>query len=229
MSDLFYSSIKWTWRWPICWCQDLTLIGREHARHTGPFIIASNHTSPFDIALLIYHVRERLDFVSSTEVFGVPVLGQFYGAMNAFPLDRSRTDSATVRTILQRLSAGRCIAMFPEGAFRLQDRSVLHGGKIQRGIGRIARIAQVPVIPCAIEDSLVFSKATSWLPIRRSRYGIAFGEPIPPPDKDHADDDTGAFESDLAERIRGLHRGLLEKMGRTEDQAATRRHHPRRS
>lgn len=229
MSDLFYSSIKWTWRWPICWCQDLTLIGREYARLNGPFIIASNHTSPFDIALLIYHVRERLDFVSSTEVFSVPVLGQFYGAMNAFPLDRSKTDSKTVRTILQRLSAGRSIAMFPEGAFRLQDRSVLHGGKIQKGIGRIARIAQVPVIPCAIEDSLVFSKPRSWVPIRQSRYGIAFGEPIPPPAEGHVDDDTGAFESDLAERIRGLHRGLLEKMGRTEDEAATRRYHPGRS
>lgn len=228
MSDWFYSSIKWTWRWPIWMCHSPVLLGIENAKRDGPFILAANHTSPYDIALLIYHVRQRLDFVSITEVFNIPVFGTFYGAMNAFPLDRSRADSATVRIILQRLTQGRSVAMFPEGGFRLQDRSVLHGGNLRKGIGRLARIANVPVIPCAIEDSLVFSKPHKWLPLRQSRYGMAFGDPIMPSSHTEEDDDSGAFESLLADKIRGLHSELLKAMDRPEDQAATRRHHPKR-
>ncbi|MGB0767795.1 MAG: lysophospholipid acyltransferase family protein [Phycisphaeraceae bacterium] len=228
MSDLFYTSIKWTWRWPICFAHRPTLVGLEHAKRGGPFILLANHTSPYDIALLIYHVRQHVDFVSTTEVFSIPVLGRFYGAMNAFPLDRSKPDSATVRIMLQRLASGRPIAMFPEGGFRYRERSVLHGGPLRRGVGRLARLAQVPVIPCAIEDSLVFGRPSSWLPLRRSRYGIAFGEPMPPPEASQPDEESGAFEQAVAERIRRLHATLMTEMGRPMDQAATLRHEPKR-
>lgn len=224
MSDRFYNLIKFIGTGPICISHRPTLLGLEHTRREGPYILAANHTSPFDIALLIYHLRRHLDFVSSTEVFSIPVLGRFYGAMNAFPLDRSKVDAETVRIVLQRLANGRTIVMFPEGAFRLQDKSVLHGGPLRPGLGRIARIAQVPVIPCAIEDSLVYAKPMNWLPLRRSRYGLAFGEAMPPPAHDSTNTEAGAFESHLADRIRGLHADLLDTMGRSEHDAATRRH-----
>lgn len=229
MSDWFYNVVYNVCRWPLCFTMKPTVIGLAHTEHDGPYILAANHTSPYDIALLIYYIRRHLDFVSSKEVFDMPVVGRFYGAMNAFPLDRSKADSATVRIILQRLAAGRSIAMFPEGGFRLQDRSVLHGGAIRPGIGRIARLAQVPVIPCAIEDSLVYNKPTSFLPLRHCRVGVSFGPPIPPPSEDAGEDDAKQFESGLADQIRSLHKTLLEKMGRPAQEAATLRQKPRRS
>lgn len=223
MSDLFYNLVKCVGRVPFVISHRPTVVGLENTRRESPFLLAANHTSPFDIALLIYHVQRHLDFVSSTEVFSIPVLGRFYGAMNAFPLNRNRVDPETVRIILQRLASGRTVAMFPEGGFRLQDKSILHGGSMRPGLGRIARIAQVPVIPCAIEDSLVYAKPASWLPLRRSRYGLAFGQAMTPPGSDATNDQTSDFESHLADRIRDLHKNLLDKMGRTEEDAATRR------
>src|SRR5688572_6064556 len=92
-----------------------TVMGIEHARRDGPFIVASNHLSPYDVALLMRHSPRRLDFVSIVEVFRHPLMAWFYSNMNAFPLDRHRGDPKTVRIILDRLERGRVVAMFPEG------------------------------------------------------------------------------------------------------------------
>ncbi len=98
--------------------------------------------------------------------------------MNAFPLDRSKPDSPTVRIILDRLKKGRAVAMFPEGHIRTMETSVLTGSPFKPGVARIAQLADAPVIPCAIVGTDVYRKVKSWLPLRRVKYGAIFGEPI---------------------------------------------------
>src|SRR5438105_14398105 len=115
MSDLFYTLIRTVGR-HIFWVNSRPLVlHRQRLGRPGPFIVAANHQSPFDVALLIRHSPRHLDFVSVTEVFAKPFVGWFYGSLNTFPLDRSRPDVPTVRTILDRLNGGRAVAMFPEG------------------------------------------------------------------------------------------------------------------
>ncbi|MGN6504717.1 MAG: lysophospholipid acyltransferase family protein [Tepidisphaeraceae bacterium] len=180
MSDRFYNLV-WHLGHPVFWMSSRPrVIGGEVTRRAGPFIVAATHTSPYDIPLLMRHCARPIDFVSITEVFQNPWVAWLYGSMNAFPLDRSRRDPATVRTILHRLAAGRVIGMFPEGGFRRGEQSVVQSCRIKPGIGRIATLANVPVIPCVIDQSIAYARVSSWLPIRRVRYGIAFGEPILP-------------------------------------------------
>jgi 1-acyl-sn-glycerol-3-phosphate acyltransferase len=105
-------------------------------------------------------------------------VGFFYGSMNAFPLDRSRPDSPTVRVILDRLKRGRAVAMFPEGRLRTMETSVLTGGDFKPGVARIAQLAGAPVIPCAIVGTGAYTKVKSWLPVRGVRYGVNVGEPM---------------------------------------------------
>ena len=81
---------------------------------------------------------------------------------------------------------------------------MLQTRRIQSGIGRIAKIANVPIIPCVIVNSIAYSRFTSWLPIRRTRYGIAFGEPMPPLD------DPAATEANLVEEFLRLRAMLPE-------------------
>ena len=78
---------------------------------SGPFILASNHLSPFDVPVLMRHTRRVLDFVSIVEVFRNPVMAWFYSSMGAFPLDRGRVDVRTTNIILERLRRGRAIAI----------------------------------------------------------------------------------------------------------------------
>ncbi|CAN5826196.1 hypothetical protein BH11PLA1_BH11PLA1_00850 [soil metagenome] len=191
MSDLFYRLVRAVGTPAIAMSAQPRLRGFEHIPRRGPCIIAATHGSPIDVALLIRHTPRLLDFVSITEVFARPLLGRFYGALNAFPLERARPDPATVRTILTRLERGRCVAMFPEGRIQRGDASALRSGRIRPGVGRIATLARVPVIPCVILNSAAYEHAAAWAPLRRTRYVVHYLPSLSP--------DLGATE--IEERL----------------------------
>jgi 1-acyl-sn-glycerol-3-phosphate acyltransferase len=180
MSDLFYKAIRFVGT-HVFWASSRPIVvGLDNIPKSGPCLIASNHTSPYDIALLIRHLPRLLDFVSIVEVFENPFLAWFYGSMNAFPLDRHKPDAPTVRNILHRLEKGRAVVMFPEGGFRRGEKSVIHTGKIKRGPGSIANLTHAPVVPVVLVNSIAYSKPLAWLPFFRTRYALAIGEQISP-------------------------------------------------
>lgn len=195
MSDLFYDTLVLLGRHPFWVSSRPTVLNAGVTNRVGPFILAANHTSPYDIPILMRHCRRRIDFVSIREVFRHPFTRWLYGNMNAFPLERARPDSPAVRTILDRLGRGRVVGMFPEGGFRRGEASVIHSRIIRPGIGRLAKIANVPIVPCAIIGSENYGHPMSWLPLRRTRYGIAFGDPILP------EADTDRIEARLIDAI----------------------------
>ena len=205
MSDAVYSVLT-TFARPAFWVSSRpTVLNAQATDRPGPYLLAANHTSPYDVPILMRHCRRQVDFLSTTEVFRNPVARTLYSAMNAFPLDRSRPDAPAVRTILDRLNRGRVVGMFPEGGFRIGDASVVHSRRIRPGIGRLARIAGVPVVPCVIVGSANFGRVRSWLPLRHTRYGVAFGEAIGP------GVDT---EDRLVDALVGLHGRLTASMDR---------------
>jgi 1-acyl-sn-glycerol-3-phosphate acyltransferase len=199
MSDRFYKFIWLTWRFPFSMSGRPVLLGMESVPRTGACILAATHTSYYDVPLLAYHTPRMLDFVSVTEQFRKPILRWFYGSMNAFPLDRSRADPKTVRVVLDRLERGRAILIFPEGGIKTEDQSAVRTGKIRPGLGRIAKLARVPIIPVAIVNSGAYLKMGAWAPLKRVRYGIAYGEPIPP------GDDPAELERRFIEGLRRAH------------------------
>jgi 1-acyl-sn-glycerol-3-phosphate acyltransferase len=207
MSDWFHQFVRGLGRHAFWLSSSPVVIGAEQTRRDGGYLLAAgNHQSPYDIPLLMRHCARNIDFLSISEVYSNPFVAWFYTSMNAFPLDRSRRDPAAVLTIVRRLQRGRVVCIFPEGRFRRGRESVLHARRIQSGIGRIAKAASVPIIPCVIVNSIAYSRVTSWLPIRRTRYGIAFGEPMPPLD------DPAETEAKLVEEFVRL-RAMLPDFG----------------
>src|SRR5688572_14425853 len=172
MSDAFYSLVRTFGSHPFWLSGSSTIIGVEKTARTGPFILASNHESPFDVPLLIRHSLRHIDFVSIGEVFQNKFVAWFYGSMNAFPLDRSRPDPKTLRVVLERLERGRVVGMFPEGRLCPGERSLVHTRKIRPGIGRLANLARVPILPAFVLNSGAYLRLAGWLPFRQTRYGI---------------------------------------------------------
>lgn len=207
MGDRFYKFMRIVGRPCFFVSSQPTVIGQNHIPRTGPFVLAATHQSPYDIPVLIRHTPRLLDFVSITEVFRNPFMACFYGGMNAFPLERSRPDAKTVRVILDRLKAGRAVTLFPEGRIPTADQSVLRTGKIRRGLGRIAILAGVPVVPCVVLGTDAYWQAANWLPLRRTRYGVIFGQPLPP------SDDPDQFELQYVEQVQQLGRTLAAACG----------------
>jgi 1-acyl-sn-glycerol-3-phosphate acyltransferase len=212
MSDFMY---KWVVRigYHAFWVSARAVVlHRERvAEMEGPYILAPNHLSAYDVPCLMAEMPrwKLLDFVSITELFQNRLSAWFLNSVNAFPLDRSRADSPTVRIILDRLAKGRIIAMFPEGGFRSAANSVLSGGEIKPGVAKLAQLAKVPVVPCVILGTSAYSKPTSWLPLKRVRYGVIYGTPLRVRADLEEAEARAEFLSELKRAYRSLHAELL--------------------
>ena len=212
MSDIAYY-VVWQIGVTAFWTSSSpTVLHKDRLRRKGAYILAPTHFSPYDVACLIAISPRNLGWVSIVEVFRNPFVALFYGSMNAFPLDRSRPDSPTVRVILDRLKRGRVVAMFPEGHIRTPETSVLAGGPMKPGVARIAQLADVPVIPCVILGTGVYSQFTSWMPVRAVRYGAIFGEPLVVRKDLDKQEATKQFMDDLRRAYLDLHVELTGAM-----------------
>ncbi len=171
-------------------------------------MLAANHASPFDSALLIAATPRVIYWLSIVELFRNPFTRWFLSSMLAAPLDRSRADTATVRSIVRHLRAGRVVGLFPEGGVRADNESVLRDGAIKDGIAKLAEVARVPVLPCVVAGGEKFHRWTSWLPLFRTRWAVAFGEPI----EMRRDGDREAARAELLATLTGALRGLRSEI-----------------
>lgn len=174
------------------------ILHRERARRPGAYLLAANHQSPFDVVLLMAATPRVIWWVSIVELFQRPLARWFLSALGAMPLDRSRRDPRTVRRIVAHLRAGRVVGIFPEGRLRQSGDSVLRGGSIDEGVCRLAQLARVPVLPCVALGGGQFWRWRRWVPFARTRWAVAFGEPIFP------QADTAAMAGEITRALRGL-------------------------
>ncbi len=200
MSELFYQSIRLVGSAVFRVASRPLILHAERVARPGAFLLAANHESPFDAALLIAATPRVIYWLSIVEIFRHPFTRWFLSSMLAAPLDRSRVDTATVRTITRHLRAGRVVGLFPEGGVRAGADSVLTGGALKDGFARLAELARVPVVPCVVLGGRKFHCWTSWLPFFRTRWAVVFGEPIDLP----RGGDRAAFTHAIELALRGL-------------------------
>jgi 1-acyl-sn-glycerol-3-phosphate acyltransferase len=116
-----------------------------------PALLVSNHEGNFDIPVLLSTIPKPFGFISKEEVKKFPVIPVYMEEMNCVFLDRSDRRSAykSIQDTVAKLKDGHSILIFPEGT-----RS--KGGGLQEfksGFMRIARDAEVPIVPIAISGT----------------------------------------------------------------------------
>jgi 1-acyl-sn-glycerol-3-phosphate acyltransferase len=151
---------------------------RENAHRNGGFLLACNHISHFDPFIISSIVRRKIDWMAMAEFFPYPLVGWLLRAVDAFPAQRDRADTKTIRTAIARLQRGRVVGIFPEGGIRDGARSVLEGAPLRAGASTLASMAKVPIVPCVIIGSDRFYAKANWVPLRRVPVWVAFGNPI---------------------------------------------------
>jgi 1-acyl-sn-glycerol-3-phosphate acyltransferase len=218
MGDLFYDTVVLLGRHPFWVSSRPTVLHADRVPRQGAVILAANHVSPYDVPVLMRHTPRRLDFVSITEVFRIPAAAWFYSHMNAFPLDRGKSDGKAVRVILERLARGRVVAMFPQGRiFPEQDALATPGQSAAppripsapqlESLARVASLANVPIVPAIVRGTGAYAHLASWLPLRSTHYGVIYGRPV-----DVAA--QAAPQRTLADSYRSLHAELSTAMER---------------
>jgi len=123
----------------------ITYHGLEKIPRVGGAVIAINHTSYIDwmpAAIAVYHRRRRLRFMIKREMAQVKFVGFLMRGSSMIPVDRSAGAGAYAAAV-QRLREGELVGVYPEAtisrSFELKE--------FKTGAARMAREAQVPIIP----------------------------------------------------------------------------------
>lgn len=155
----------------------MMVIGVDNVPTHGPYILAPGaHRSILDTPAVSLAGPRVLRYMGAENYFAIPGLGWFLRAMGGFPVERSLTDRAAMRTAEAVLAAGEPLVLFAEGTRQ-------HGPVIERmkeGPAFLACRAGVPVVPVGIGGTeWAMPKGSRF--IRPTRIVLVIGRPIHPP------------------------------------------------
>ena len=121
--------------------------GLENVPESGPVILAGNHPSYLDPALVGLPVKRTIKFMAWDALFKVPVLGHIIRALGAFPVDiRRGKGEAAYKEALRVLEGGEALGIFPEGQ-RSESGPM---GDLRTGTARLAIETGAPIVPVTI-------------------------------------------------------------------------------
>lgn len=140
-----------------------------------PFIIASQHQSPFETFIFILLFRNAV-FILKRELKWIPFIGLHLMALKMIFINRLDGISSIryiVKLAKMRIKEKRSIIIFPEGTRTAAKQKI----KYRPGVAALYGVLSVPVLPVALNTGLFWPK--SILSIRKNP-GKAVIEILPP-------------------------------------------------
>ncbi|MBQ1027931.1 1-acyl-sn-glycerol-3-phosphate acyltransferase [Micromonospora sp. C95] len=158
----------------------LTVEGDHHVPRTGGAVLASNHVSYLDFifcGLGALESRRLVRFMAKDSVFRHRVSGPLMRGMRHIPVDRG-AGADSYAAAVAALRSGEVVGVFPEAtisrSFTVKE--------LKSGATRMAREAQVPVLPVALwgTQRLWTKGRPRTLTRRHTPITILVGEPMDP-------------------------------------------------
>lgn len=161
----------------------LRVEGSEHLPDVGGGLIVANHSSVYDITgIALGALPRHASFVARRSLSDSRFLERVLETSEAILIEPGASDRAALRLMVERLRAGRLVAIFPEGT-RSRD-GALHPFK--GGALLAARMAGVPLIPCGVQGAYeAWPRHRRWP--RRGPVLVRFGAPLEPDREDLAE------------------------------------------
>lgn len=144
--------------------------GRRHLPDRDPFILAANHASHLDTALLLALVPLRrlhkLRPVAAAEYFGrnrlVSCLSQVLFNILPIPRERITPNTNPLPRMAEALERGESLIVFPEGTRGAGEEP----GPFRPGIAHLVeRVPGVPVIPVFLKNTGRALPKGEWVPV----------------------------------------------------------------
>ncbi len=162
----------------------IRLQGQRNMPWSGPVLLVANHQSFLDPLLVGLVARRPLVYLARRTLFRNRIFGAMIRSLNAVPIDQDGIGLDGIRTVLEQLSFGKAIAIYPEGA-RTED-GQMH--PLKPGIHLLIRKAQVPIVPVGIAGAYdawpIWRSypiaAPLFLPAGPATISVSLGKPVDP-------------------------------------------------
>jgi 1-acyl-sn-glycerol-3-phosphate acyltransferase len=141
--------------------------GHDRVPETGGAVIAVNHLSAVDPALLGIHTPRTLYYMAKIELLSVPVAGELLRWAGAFAVRRGAGDRDSMRVARWAVREGHAVGLFMEGT----RQAFGYPGPMHPGAAMVAIQEGVPVVPCGLDTF-------GWSLKNRRLCCVVWGEPI---------------------------------------------------
>jgi 1-acyl-sn-glycerol-3-phosphate acyltransferase len=162
----------WNWarRWAvpiILWLAPSWGYGIERLPPAGGGVVAANHFSELDPALLGALSRRQLYYMAKIELLSIPLAGELLRWSGAFAVRRGESDRDSIRVARWAAAHGHMVGVFMEGTRQKTGRP----GPMHAGAAMIAINESVPAVPCGIDTF-------GWSFRNRRPCCVVWGEPV---------------------------------------------------
>lgn len=145
--------------------------GRKNVPKEGGLLVISNHCSQMDPVIIGAVSPRRLYYMGKEELFKIPFLRKLITSLGAFPVKRGEGDLKALSKVIELVSRGEAVLLFPEGS-RSDDGEVKD---FMHGASYVAFRTSVPVLPVAVKGSFEAMPKGCYFP-KPTKIKVRFGE-----------------------------------------------------
>jgi 1-acyl-sn-glycerol-3-phosphate acyltransferase len=154
----------------------IRITGAEHIKQGQNYVYAANHSSYFDIPILIGYIPDNIRLTLRSSLTRIPIWGWALLVSPFLILDRSNPIRAqrTIGKAIEKIRKGASVLFFPEGTRTMNGTMQ----PFKRGAFHLAREAGVPILPVALIGAYEILPRNKWLPKWGHSTEIRIGEPV---------------------------------------------------
>jgi len=141
--------------------------GRERIPVEGAAVVASNHFSEVDPAIVGLHSTRTLYYMAKIELLEVPIAGEILRWTGAFAVRRGEGDRDALRVARWAVQNGHAVGIFAEGT----RQQFGYPGPMHPGAAMLAIQEGVPLVPCGVDSF-------GWSLKNRRTCAIVWGHPV---------------------------------------------------
>ena len=181
MNGLLYNAAR-LFGWCVFGCtMRLHLIRPEVPERDGGYVLALTHLGNLDPFCLSVLVRRPIRWMARREFFRFRSTAWLLRRVGAFSVNRQGIPVSAIRQAIAIARQGEVVGICPEGGRTTGSDAAVRGGQIKRGVCSVAIRSGVPVVPCVMLGTPELNRIGPWLPAKRARLWVAYGEPLAPP------------------------------------------------
>jgi 1-acyl-sn-glycerol-3-phosphate acyltransferase len=174
----------------------------------GGYILALTHLGHVDPLCSSVILPRSIRWMARKEFFNNWFGAWVLSACGAFSVNRQGVPVSAIRRAIEHARRGEVVGICPEGGRTFGVNAAFRGGRIKKGVCSVAIRSGVPVIPCVMLGTPELNHIGPWLPAKRGKLWVAYGEPVqPPPGKS-----TRAKREALREQISAAYVKLYQEI-----------------